>query len=295
MFISVLVFVSCTQTVKQKEKNDHEFKKAKSKNSGLKFSFNSEAGRIIFYGLYSPVEISNILGKSNIEYAPEFFLPVENASQYTSSSKIAVNLGVYGADFSMTKMFENTEDAVKIMDVIYSLSDKLGIPSDLISGSANRVEQNFADMDSLAQISYQTFEMVTDYLVDNGRESAVSLILLGGWIEGLYTSTMYLNNQNEPNQALIEKIIEQKYSLYFLMAVLKNHYNDPAVAYYHRLLKVLHNHFENLVIKYKEGQMDIDAKHKLIKSDWNQYLYSTEEIDKITTIVKTLREIVTES
>jgi hypothetical protein len=253
-------------------------------------SLINETPKTIFFGLYSPVEVSTILSDVKLEYKPEFFLPTEWANEYSSSSKLATGLGLYGADFSMVKMFSNTEDAIKYMEAISILSEKLGVPPELLNEFSQRVEKNISNIDSLSTIAFETFEVVSDYLVDGGREHSMSLILLGGWTEGLYIAMKYIDEMGEINESIIEKVIEHKYSLNFLMPMLKNEYQDPVIAHYYRLLKVLQNHFDNLYIGYKKNHVQVDRENNTINSDWQQISYSKSELDLIKWIVSGIRE-----
>ena len=259
-------------------------------NQGEKDSYINDTPKAIFYGLYSPVEVSTILSDVELEYKPEYFLPTEWAKEYSSSSKLAIGLGLYGADFSMIKMFSNTEDAIKYMEAISILSEKLGVPPELLNEFSQRVGSNISNIDSLSMIAFETFSEVSDYLVDSGREHSMSLILLGGWTEGLYIAMKYIEEDGKTDKKIIEKVIEHKYSLNFLMPMLKNEYQDPIVAHYYRLLKVLQNHFDNLSISYKKNQVEVDLENYIINSDWQQISYSKSELDLIKWIVSGIRE-----
>jgi hypothetical protein len=142
----------------------------------------------------------------------------------------------------------------------------------------------------LSSIAFETFDQVSSYLIDSDREEAMSLILLGGWIEGLYFAVSYMEEIGDLDKKIIEKIIEQKYSLNILMSMLKNDYQDPVIAHYYRLLKVLQNHFDNLSISYKKDQVTIDSDNNFITSDWQQLSYSKSELDIIKWVVTGIRE-----
>jgi len=257
-------------------------------------TFMENVSKEVFYGLYSPVEISGMLKKAEIHYEPSFFLSPEKATLYTSAGKIALNLGVYGADFSLNKMFDNVDGELRFMNVISKLSKELGVPPEFLSESSERLEKNQDNADSLSQIAFETYGKISDYLVDNNRESSVGLILLGAWVEGLYLATNYVYANEKANPVVIERIIEQKYSLNYLMTFLKNEYDDPQVAYYYRLLGVLNKHFEKLSIQYKQGQVEIDTVNKLIKTKWNRFEYTRQELKAVQNIIQTIREMITE-
>lgn len=287
LFIAIII--SCSNE-KQNDSGSLSEDKIIVNNQNKDISLINESEKSVFYGLYSPVEVSNILSDVALKYRPELFLPTEWANEYTSSSKLALGLGLYGADFSMIKMFSITEDAIRYMEVISILSEKLGVPSELLKVFSARIENNISNIDSLSSIAFETFDQVSNYLIDSDREHAMSLILLGGWIEGLYFAVSYMEETGEIDENIIEKIIEQKYSLNLLMSMLKNDYQDPVIAHYYRLLKVLQNHFDNFSISYKKNQVSIDSENNYITSDWQQLSYSKSELDLIKWIVTGIRE-----
>ncbi|MEA1898039.1 MAG: hypothetical protein U9N53_10315 [Bacteroidota bacterium] len=258
-------------------------------------SFQNENRKSIFYGLYSPNEISKMLEGGKIQYKPETFLPIENASQYTSSSKTAMNLGIYGANFSISKMFDDPEEAIRYMGAISELSEKLGIPANVLESSAIRIEQNIGNIDSISNIATEIFATSTEFLLETGRESALSLILMGGWIEGMYQALNMFETDSIPDPQMIEMVIEQKYALNFLLTFLKNQYEDPDVAYYYRLLEVLADHFGSLEIYYHPGDVEVDTIKQVIITNWNRFDYSISAINNIKQIVTDIRSIVVET
>ena len=258
-------------------------------------SFENESRKSIFYGLYSPNEISEMLESGKMQYKPEAFLPVESASQFTSSSKIAMNLGIYGADFSITKMFDDPEEAIRYMGAISELSEKLGIPANVLESSAIRIEQNIGNIDSISSIATEVFTTSTEFLLETGRENALSLILMGGWIEGMYQALNILETDSIPDPQMIEMVMEQKYALNFLLTFLKNQYEDPDVAYYYRLLEVLADHFGRMEIYYHPGDVEVDTTNQVIITNWNRFDYSISAINDIKQIIIGIRSIVVET
>ncbi len=289
--LNILIFLFFLSSCLNRNQPDisvfNEGEKSQSFNND--HSIISESGNSFFYGLYSPDEISNIFKNADITYSPEFMAPAHYASKFSGSSKIALNLGVYGANFSITKLFNNTEDALSYMEAISLLSKKLGIPEDLFSSSYSEIEKHADNIDSLSLIVNQSFNQITDYLMENDRENSISLILLGGWTESLYLAMKFMDN-GKPNNKIIEKIVQQKYSLNFLMSILKNTYQDPAVTHYYQQYRVLQNYFERMVYSYRKEDFQIDTVNKVILSSWAQLNYTNEDMLKLKKYTMLLRE-----
>ena len=295
LLLLVIMFTTACIDMSKNDKvpGGKSLRNSKSTNKTT-ISFQNESKKSIFYGLYSPNEISEMLESEKMQYKPEAFLPVEKASQFTSSSKIAMNLGVYGADFSITKMFDDPEEAIRYMGAISELSEKLGIPASVLKTSAIRIEQNIGNIDSISNIATEIFATSTEFLLETGRENALSLILMGGWIEGMYQALNIIETDSIPDSKMVEIIMEQKYALNFLLTFLKNQYEDPDVAYFYRLLEVLTDHFDSLEIYYQPGDVEVDTAKQVILTNWNRFDYSISAINDIKQIVTGIRSIVVE-
>jgi hypothetical protein len=285
----LLVFLfSCVRTDPSGSVENANRQKRATINS--RHSIVNESGDSFFYGIYSPDEISGIFKDEDFRYSPEILAPVENVTKITGTSKIALNLGVFGADFSITKLFNNTEAALSYMDAISFLSGKLGIPEDIFKSSVNNIEKHADNIDSLSLIVNQSFEQISGYLMENDRENSFSLILLGGWTESLYLAIKYLELTENSNEKIIEKIVQQKYALNFLLSMLKNNYHDPAIAAYYQQYKVLQNHFDKMNFQYKSKNVQMDTVNKVIHSSWSKLNYNNEDLVKLKRYILFLRE-----
>ncbi|MBA7530216.1 hypothetical protein ES705_22419 [subsurface metagenome] len=248
-----------------------------------------EDEKSIFYGLYSPFEVSQIFERIGAVYTPQILNPIGKSSLYSSSSKIALNLGVYSVDLSYIEMFNHPQDGLNYMLVINKLARELGIPEEILIIPLESFEKNLADTDSLVQMAITTFAVTENYLKEQNRESAAGLIILGSWVEALYIATTGLYDEENPNQEIIERIAEQKYSLNSLISLMKNYYDDPMVVYYLRMLKVLKKYFDEFEIYFDKGDFEIDTVNQVIKASKNHTVISREIVFKIKSIVEIIR------
>ena len=248
-----------------------------------------EDKKSIFYGLYSPMEVAQVFERIGAVYTPQILNSIRKSNQYSHSSKIALNLGVYGVDLSYIKMFNQPQDALNYMLIINKLARELGIPDEVLIISLKSIEKNLANTDSLVQLASSTFAVTESYLKEQNRESAAGLIVLGGWVEALYIATTGLYDEENPNQVIIERIAEQKYSLNSLISFMKNYYDDPMVVYYVRMLKVLKKYFDEFEIYFEKGDLEIDTVNQVIKASKNHTVISREIVFKIKSIVEIIR------
>ena len=249
-----------------------------------------ESGKSIFYGLYFPIELTNIFENVGAEYTQPVLNSTENVLNYLSSSKAALNLGVYGVDLGYLQLFHLSQESINYWIVIEKLTSQLGIPNDIINTPRELLGEDFNNPDSLMQIATATFANVKNHLNEQNRESAVTMIMIGGWVEALYIATEALYNEENPDPEIIAIIAEQKYSLNSLVSFAKNYHQDPEVARYFRKLRLLQNSFREFDIYYKKHDLKIDTVNKVIVTSENRIDITKENILQIKKLIKQIRD-----
>lgn len=246
--------------------------------------------REIFYGILTPVEISQIFDRVGAIYTPELLNDEGKGNEYLSSSKAALNLGVYGVDLSYLKMFDMNSEMVQYMMVVRSLSNKLGIPVDYLTGPINSLEDNMSDSDSVLAHVNQAYKKIEDHLRVDGRESTAGLMVLGGWIEALYIATELLLDTEEPDPEVVARVAEQKYTLNTLLSFLKNYYDDPVVVYYTKKLKFLKKYFDRFDIYFDKNDLEIDRDKQVLKARKSELTITKQNLTDIRNYAKKMRE-----
>ncbi len=103
----------------------------------------------IFYNVPSPVEVTTIIQKMNLPYHPDLLNPSSNSGNYLTQADKALNMGVYGADLSYIRIYEQYQDAAKFLVVVKKFTRELGIPEEGERVIAKRLEKNLQNQDSL--------------------------------------------------------------------------------------------------------------------------------------------------
>jgi len=246
--------------------------------------------RKIFYDLYSPVEAGNIFDQIGAVYDPYLLNPPENATNYNTSSKIALNLGVYGADLSFCRLFGQTQESINYLTVIYRLAGDLGISGELIEETDEIIKQALVSHpDTIFNIATRLYLNAEKQLKESNRESATVLILTGGWIEALYITTSFYDPLEDEDELIIQ-LAGQKYSLERLISLMNNFRNDPAVLEYIFKLKPLAEEFSEIEIFFDEGGVDIDTISRTITATSEPELkFSHDNLEKIADLVASIR------
>lgn len=247
-----------------------------------------------YYGLLTPIEVCAIFNRLGVPYNNAALNPVTNRDLYLSSSKAAINTGIYGVDFGYLKMFGLGQEVIDYMIAIKDMSNKLGIPEALLTDPIKKVQKDMSDADTVTAMMEKAYKDIEDHLRQSGRESTVGLMVMGGWVEAMYIATQLVYNPANPDPEVVQKIAEQKYTLTSLLSFMKNYYDDPVVVYYTKKLKFLQNYFNSFEIYFEKGDLEIDTTRQVLRSSGARMTVSVETLNSIRDYVAKLRsEMVT--
>jgi len=185
--------------------------------------FQTEKVNEIFFAVPSPMEMAGLLKGSGSRYNSSLLNDIGNRDIYTSSFSKAVNLGIYGADLSYTSVFNRNQESILYMSCAKQLADELGVDAAFDTEVMNRIEENVDNRDSLLSIISETFYILDSYLKDNDRSSVSAQVISGGWIEGLYIAACVYEADEAKSPALVDRIVDQKYALDDLMALVESY------------------------------------------------------------------------
>jgi hypothetical protein len=166
----------------------------------------------LFYAVPSPLELSILFKKAGLQFEKSFLLSHEEKSSYHNSEKLALILGVYGADLSYSSIFKRTQESMVYMTVCKDISENLGIGTGFNEDMVMRLEANIENKDSIISIIAASFLDMDNYLKENKQSENASLVVIGGWIEGVYLGTSMINS-SESNKEIKEIIRDQYGSL----------------------------------------------------------------------------------
>ncbi|MDE5422248.1 hypothetical protein L3073_08505 [Ancylomarina sp. DW003] len=256
-----------TNNVKELPSNPQSLKKVKN----------------IFYNVPSPVEVTNIIQRMDLPYHPDLLNPSSNSENYLTQADKALNMGVYGADLSYIRIYEQYQDAAKFLVVVKKFTRELGIPEEGERKIAKRLEKNLQNQDSLLRIITETFTDSDSYLKENQRGSTAALIIFGGWIETLYLATNILDPEF-PENDMVKLIVEQRYSVKNLLALMSQFSDEKRVQDFLPDLKKLNAKFQEI------GQVRT-GKAKLISKKGKPVIGNKIELNIPPNILKEVKVI----
>jgi hypothetical protein len=289
--VILITLFSCKPKAPEKDLFTPGFSTYKTDSAGTALP---AAKKETYYGLLTPMEICVIFERLAVPYNDATLNPTSNQDLYLSNSKAAINTGIYGVDFGYLKMFGFGQEVINYMVTIREMSNKLGIPDNLLVEPLRRIQNDMSDPDTITSLMKTAYKNIEDNLRQSGRESTAGLMVMGGWVEAMYIATQLVYNPANPDAEVVQKIAEQKYTLTSLLSFMKNYYDDPVVVYYTKKLKFLKNYFDSFEIYFEKGDLEIDTTKQVLRSSGAKMTITVETLNTIRDYIAKLRtEMVT--
>jgi hypothetical protein len=174
----------------------------------------------IFYSLPSPLETAMLIKSAGAKYDEVLLNAVDNKTKYTTTKSLALNLGIYTTDLSFASLFDQTQTSINYMNAARSIAEGLDINDAIDDETMKRLEENLQNRDVVMDIISETFLNCSSYLKENERQDVAAIVLVGGWVEGLYLATQLVGNASLENNKLADRILEQKLSFNIVQRML---------------------------------------------------------------------------
>jgi len=109
----------------------------------------------------------------------------------------------------------------------------------------------------------------SSFLKENDLEGTASVILVGGWVEGLYIATNLVDENELQDNKLVERIVDQKLSLDIMVNLLESSPEDQDAMEVLEDVKALKTIFDKITINQGEvtAVEDPDTNVTTLKSE----------------------------
>jgi hypothetical protein len=244
----------------------------------------------IIQSIPSPLEITMLIKEGSV-YNREYLNGSEKVSEYTTNYKRSLNLGVYGTDLGYANIYGKTQDAISYLNSVQKLADGLAIGQFFDYHTLKKLAESANNLDSLIQTTTQNFEKINFHLREQKRESLSILLLTGGWVEATYLTTLVYNKT--PNQALKEKIGEQKVVLNQILLVLDVYRSKPDFPELINDLRELQKVYDEIEISTRYGEPEMVEKNGelvFVDKSESEIKITDEHIAEITKRIKAIRD-----
>ena len=232
----------------------------------------------IFYSLPSPIETAMLIKIAGATYNEKLLNPLSNVSRYTTNKSMALNLGIYTTDLSFASLFEQTQTTINYMSTSKKLAEGLGILDAIDNNTIKRLEENINNKEVIMDIISETFMASSSFLKENDRTAIASIVLVGGWIEGLFIATQLVNPDKLTENKLVDRIVDQKLSLDIVLKLLDENKDDQDVASLIAVMKDLKLVFDKIELSQSANETVVDDKT-------NVTTLKSESKSKITPLV----------
>lgn len=284
LFVFIVFFSGCTNSNKKSELTTQIEDIDITQDSTQEVAI-----RKVFFNLPSPIELTQTILASRSAFNSAFLNPEDKVNNYTSSSKLALNFGVYGADLCYCRVYDQLQESISYLAAIRKISDKLQIPEDEGSETIKRIEESIEDRDLIFEIIADTYASADGYLKENERDLTATLILIGGWVEGMYFS-VNINNDADSKNRLDINIAEQKFALQNLMKLIADYSDNSIISELNPLFIELSNVYEGITISYDSPVVITDQEKGVTTIDNSANIDITQkQLDEITDLVIEIR------
>jgi len=196
--------------------------------------------------MINDLEIGYDIGVSNL---------TENANQYFTEAKKAINLGVYGADLAYASTYQMKQEVMLFLETSRKLADDLGIASIYNEELIYEVENSIDKKEKLVDLITDSFYDIYSQLNQNGKANLALLGVTGSWVESLFITTQVSVNVYH-NIGLVKIIHKQKISFETLMDILNDNKGDEKIDKMIKELTPLYNIYETVDENLSEKQVN---------------------------------------
>ncbi len=261
--LSLFFWTGCKKEGGKENQNDNLDSIAVDRTDTSYIDKNLDMAKTIFYSLPSPTEISTLLLDNKDAFYDESLLnPLNNAEKYSTDLSQSLNLGIYSADLSYAGIFQQNQTVVNYMATAKKLAENLGILNVFDEDKVKEIEENFNNRDKIMNIISEAYMESDAYLKENNREEIATLIMIGGWIEGIYLACSIAEKNNYKDPKIISSILEQDLSLDLLVQLLDEYKNS-------QLLSKIRSDIDELYQLYQNIETDVRPDGNLTTSTEN--------------------------
>ncbi len=245
------------------------------------------------FSVPSPIQTAILIQKSGVKYDKSALSQSNKVNTYSTDFSRALNLGVYGADLGYVSLYNQTQDALSYLASIKQLADKLGISAAFDGPTTDRLKNNITNKDSMMVLVGIAYRASDAYLKNNQRRDVSSLILAGGWVEGMHFSLAAF--KSKPSNEIKIRIAEQKQGLTSLVKVIGS-IGSKEAGELASMLGELAKIYEGIQMKYTFVKPTTDTVKKITYiNSTTEVSVSDEQINAINAKVEEIRNKIVNS
>ncbi len=222
---ATFAFSACTRTQQPVTFEDTVNEATAASSKSLSADEDLNKSKTILYTLPAPIEMASLIKQTGVTFDDQLLHDLDLASKYNTNMKMAVSLGVYASDMSVVGMFNQSQKMVDYIKALKELTRKLGIVQVMDENAIRKLEDTNATKDEMLNVISEVYMNTNQYLTENNRRNIATMVMAGGWVEGLYLALNLINTKNL-NKEIVERIIAQKLALATMLNILESENKD---------------------------------------------------------------------
>ena len=250
----LFLITSCGNKNNEEQKNSAEDTASHKVDALIQFKYDKLISNIPI-----PFDILRTHAEVPLMYNADALNSIKNLSFYSTSTSKALNLGIYGADLAYNITYEKFGEMGAYLKCAKTLADDLGIPLAFDQNALGTYEKFKTNKDSLEKVIFASYSEVDKTLKSNERIGLASLVVTGGWLEGLYTTLKTLSSTpaNSKTKNIYPKIWEQKNHLEMILNLLQQFKDDRAFDSLINDFKGIKSVYDGLSVKTEINEKEI--------------------------------------
>ncbi len=245
-----IILTGCNRGAKSEGEGSGEFEASGTLDAETQEQLNT--AKRIFYSLPSPLETAMLIKNAGAEYNEELMNPTSNTSKYITSKSKALNLGIYSTDLSYASLFDQSQATLDYIGAAKEMADGLNILDAIDEETVTQLEEQINNRDAIIDIISETLMNSSSFLKENDLEGTASVILVGGWVEGLYIAINLVDEHELEGNKLVERIVDQKLSIDIMVSLLEASPEDQDAQAVLEDVKALKTIFDKITINQGE-------------------------------------------
>ncbi len=227
---SILILSACQKDDKKRDRTEDTEEVVTVDTIDTQLVKDLKSVKEMFYSMPSPLEVAMILKQAGKDYNPELLNPVDKTSEYVSTKNMALNLGIYTTDLSYASLYDQTQTTIDYINASKKMAEGLGILNAIDQKTIERLEANLNNRDVILDIVSESILNSSSFFQENDRQAVSTIILIGGWVEGLYIATNLIKDNPSQddieNNELISRVADQKLAINTIMKLIEKNEDD---------------------------------------------------------------------
>ena len=163
-------------------------------------------GEKVIFALPTPIEATMLIKNWGVP-SLELLNDPANASNYLTTVKQAINLGIYITDMTTAGIYQQTQTVLRYKEAMQLLAEALGLQSIINLSSIHQLEENIENRDEMLQIIANIYSFCAEFLSEDDRNFYALAMLSGGWVEGMYIAVSMIDENLSSNDERMKQII----------------------------------------------------------------------------------------